>query len=66
MPDVDHYPGHIACSSASRSEIVVPLFNPSGRVAGVLDVDADTPEQFDTQDAEFLEALALRLNRLFD
>jgi len=66
VPDVDHYPGHIACSSASRSEIVVPLFNPSGRVAGVLDVDADTPEQFDTQDAEFLEALALRLNRLFD
>jgi L-methionine (R)-S-oxide reductase len=66
VDDVDLYPGHIACSSASRSEIVVPLFNPAGQVAAVLDVDADTPAQFDAQDALFLEQLAQRLSRLFE
>lgn len=65
VPDVDLYPGHIACSSASRSEIVVPLLNQAGQVVAVLDVDADTPEQFDQQDADFLQQLAQRLSPLF-
>lgn len=41
VPNVDEFPGHIACSSASRSEIVVPIFDGSGQVFGVLDVDSD-------------------------
>lgn len=65
VPDVDLYPGHIACSSASRSEIVVPLLNQAGQVVAVLDVDADSTDQFDQQDADFLQQLALRLSPLF-
>ena len=56
VPDVDKFPGHIACSSLSKSEIVVPLFN-AGRVAGVLDVDSEILNQFDEVDAEYLEQI---------
>ena len=57
VPDVELFPGHIACSSMSRSEIVVPVFR--GReVAGVLDIDSDTLATFDSTDAEWLEKIA--------
>lgn len=53
VPDVDAFPGHIACSSASRSEIVLPLFK-NGEVAGVLDVDSASLNEFDEVDAKYL------------
>ena len=56
MPDVDKFPGHIACSSLSKSEIVVPLFK-DGEVVGVLDVDSADYDQFDTVDQQYLEQL---------
>ncbi|GLS05970.1 hypothetical protein GCM10007860_31340 [Chitiniphilus shinanonensis] len=58
VPDVDAFPGHIACSSAARSEIVVPLRDATGRVTGVLDVDHHLPAAFDAVDAAHLEAVA--------
>lgn len=54
VPDVEQFPGHIACSSASRSEIVVPVFAPGGIVTAVLDIDSDRPATFD-DDARWLE-----------
>jgi GAF domain-containing protein len=54
VPDVDAFPGHIACSSASRSEIVVPVIQ-GGRVIGVLDIDSDSLNDFDQVDATYLE-----------
>jgi len=54
VPDVDAFPGHIACSSLSRSEIVVPLIY-NNTVVGVLDIDSEHLEQFDEMDARFLE-----------
>ena len=56
VPNVDEFPGHIACSSASRSEVVVPLMR-DGVVLGVLDVDSDQLDDFDGVDAEQLEAM---------
>ena len=56
VPDVDHFPGHIACDSASRSEVVVPVMV-AGRVAGVLDLDSPVPARFDEEDARALESL---------
>jgi L-methionine (R)-S-oxide reductase len=56
VPDVEKFPGHIACSSASRSEIVVPFFNNS-EVAGVLDVDSKELNEFDTTDQAYLEQI---------
>lgn len=55
VPDVDQFPGHIACSSLSRSEIVVPLLDASGCVTGVLDVDSEALSDFDAVDARYLE-----------
>lgn len=57
VPDVEQFPGHIACSSLSRSEIVVPLFQ-SGRVVAVLDIDSKELNTFDAVDAHYLERLA--------
>jgi len=54
VPDVDKFPGHIACASASRSEIVVPVFNANGEVLAVLDVDSDRIDDFSEVDAEGL------------
>ncbi|MDB5115045.1 MAG: hypothetical protein JWQ79_537 [Mucilaginibacter sp.] len=54
VPDVDEFAGHIACSSASRSEIVLPLFN-NNEVIGVLDVDSEHLAQFDETDAKYLQ-----------
>ncbi|OOG70680.1 GAF domain-containing protein [Algoriphagus sp. A40] len=56
VPDVDAFPGHIACSSASRSEIVVPVFK-GNKVAMVLDVDSDQLADFDETDQNYLEEL---------
>lgn len=56
VPDVDAFPGHIACSSASRSEIVVPVFK-EGEVIAVLDIDSDQLNSFDETDAFYLEKI---------
>jgi L-methionine (R)-S-oxide reductase len=56
VPDVEAFPGHIACSSESKSEIVVPLFK-DGEVIGVLDVDSDKLDDFDEVDRRYLEEL---------
>jgi L-methionine (R)-S-oxide reductase len=58
VPDVHAFPGHIACDSRSRSEIVIPLRDRSGAVVGVLDVDSERPAHFDETDREGLEAVA--------
>jgi GAF domain-containing protein len=54
VPDVDAFPGHIACSSQSRSEIVVPILNQQGDVLAVLDVDSDILDDFSQQDVDGL------------
>lgn len=56
VPDVEKFPGHIACSSLSRSEIVVPIIR-NNEVVGVLDVDSELPDQFDETDQKFLEEI---------
>lgn len=56
VPDVHAFPGHIACDSASRSEIVVPVLA-AGRLLGVLDLDSPRPARFDADDARGLEAI---------
>jgi L-methionine (R)-S-oxide reductase len=57
VPDVDAFPGHIACSGTTRSEIVVPVLDTEDRLIAVLDIDSDRPAAFDEQDAAALEAL---------
>ena len=57
VPDVDQFPGHIACSSQSRSEIVVPVFGPDGKVTAVLDIDSDQLATFDDVDRQYLEQI---------
>jgi L-methionine (R)-S-oxide reductase len=57
VPNVDEFPGHIACSSASKSEIVLPIFDPTGEVFGVLDVDSDRLDDFSPTDAEGLRRI---------
>ena len=58
VPDVEQFPGHIACSSLSRSEIVVPLRDSEGTVLGVLDIDSKELATFDDVDAHWLEQIA--------
>lgn len=71
VPDVEKFPGHIACDHASRSEIVVPLVH-GGRLLGVLDLDSPHPARFDADDAAGLQAAVMLLlensdlNRLAD
>lgn len=57
VPDVEEFPGHIACSSASRSEIVVPVWK-DGSIAAVLDIDSEKLATFDETDAKWLEQIA--------
>lgn len=60
VDDVEKFPGHIACSSLSRSEIVVPFAGPDGEIAGVLDIDSSSLSAYDSTDARRLEeAVAL-------
>ena len=61
VPDVDEFPGHIACSSLSRSEIVIPLFY-NNEVIGVLDVDSEELAKFDDIDAEYLQQVVKLVN----
>jgi GAF domain-containing protein len=58
VPDVHAFPGHIACDSASRSELVVPLVAADGSLVGVFDLDSPEPDRFDEDDQRGLEALA--------
>ena len=64
VPDVERFPGHIACSSLSRSEIVVPLIDGGGVVRGVLDIDSKELAQFDDTDARNLERAAAIIARV--
>lgn len=57
VPDVDAFPGHIACSSASRSEIVVPVHDGEGNVTAVLDIDSKELDTFDQTDRFWLEKI---------
>ncbi len=57
VPDVEQFPGHIACSSLSRSEIVVPLLSGNGVVMAVLDIDSKELATFDDTDRRYLEAI---------
>ena len=57
VPDVEKFPGHIACSSISKSEIVVPVFNNKNKVFGVLDIDSDKLNSFDETDKKHLEEI---------
>ena len=61
VPDVDKFPGHIACSSASRSEIVVPIFH-EGKVIAVLDIDSERLNTFDETDCQNLEQIVKMLS----
>ena len=54
VPDVDAFPGHIACASSTRSELVLPVFNAQQEVIGVFDIDSNTPDAFTQEDAEAL------------
>ena len=56
VPDVEKFPGHIACSSLSRSEIVVPIIR-NNKVFGVLDADSIEPDQYDSIDKKYLEQI---------
>jgi L-methionine (R)-S-oxide reductase len=57
VPDVNAFPGHIACDARTRSEIVVPLFGPARELIGVLDIDSDRLASFDDTDREWLEKI---------
>lgn len=63
VPDVFAFPGHIACDSRTRSEVVVPLHSPSG-IVGVLDVDSPLPERFSAGDVNYIERVAEEFSRL--
>lgn len=54
VPDVDAFPGHIACASSTRSEIVLPVFDGAGALIAVLDIDSNQPDAFTAEDAQAL------------
>ena len=64
VPNVEEFPGHIACSSASKSEIVLPIFDRRGEVFGVLDVDSDELNDFSETDAEGLQKITKIIENL--
>ena len=63
VPDVDAFPGHMACATASRSEIVLPIINCDGSVFGVLDVDSDRLDDFSQTDADGLGRVVKTIER---
>ena len=63
VPDVEQFPGHIACSSWSRSEIVVPIHGSDGSVKGVIDIDSTDLDAFGKVDRMYLEQIAVLLSR---
>lgn len=66
VPDVEKFPGHIACSSTTRSEIVVPVVTPNDELLAVLDVDSNSLGAFDHEDQRALEVLCKSLGRRFE
>ena len=66
VPDVEKFPGHIACSALSRSEIVVPIRDRSGRIAAVLDIDSTEIDGFNEVDAHALDRMCALLEPLFE
>jgi GAF domain-containing protein len=64
VPNVEEFPGHIVCSSASKSEIVLPVFDKNGSVVMVLDVDSDSLNDFDQTDAEGLRKITQIIEKL--
>jgi GAF domain-containing protein len=64
VPNVDEFPGHIACDSRSRSEIVVPVLDAAGELIAVLDVDSDRLDAFDESDREGLEAICREISAI--
>ncbi len=65
VPDVHLFPGHIACDSASNSEIVVPIIK-DGKVYGVLDIDSPQTNRFDELDSKYLQLFVDKLNKYID
>ena len=61
VDNVDDFEGHIACSSSTKSELVIPCFNQSGHLLGVLDIDSDQPDFFTWQDADQLDQMLRQL-----
>jgi L-methionine (R)-S-oxide reductase len=57
VPDVEAFPGHIACSSSTRSELVLPVFDGKGGLIGVFDIDSDRPDAFTPEDARQMAAI---------
>lgn len=57
VPDVEAFPGHIACASSTQSELVMPVFNKAGDVIAVFDIDSDQPDAFTAKDADALAAI---------
>ena len=57
VPDVDAFPGHIACATSTKSELVLPVWNGQGKLLGVLDLDSDTPAAFTPEDEAWLTPL---------
>lgn len=57
VPDVDAFPGHIACASSTRSELVLPVWNGNGDLLGVFDIDSNQPDAFTQEDADQLSAI---------
>lgn len=64
VPDVEQFPGHIACSSATKSEIVVPIFNQNDEVMGVLDVDSERDDILDEIDVFYLEKISKMITKI--
>ena len=64
VPDVEQFPGHIACSSATISEIVVPIFNQNDEVMGVLDVDSERDDILDEIDVFYLEKISKMITKI--
>jgi L-methionine (R)-S-oxide reductase len=64
VPDVDAFPGHIACASSTRSELVLPVRNSAGEIFAVFDIDSDQPSAFGDDDAEALQRILQRVFRI--
>jgi len=62
VPDVEKFPGHIACDSRSKSEIVIPVRDKHNKIYGVFDIDSDKLNNFDETDTEWLEKIVKLIN----
>jgi L-methionine (R)-S-oxide reductase len=66
VPDVQAFPGHVACDARARSEVVLPMRDAAGSIVGVLDVDSDLPDAFSQVDVEGLERIAALIHAQLD